>query len=155
MSWKPIERVDWIVIHCAATKPTMDIGVTEIRQWHLKQGWDDVGYHFVVRRNGVVEKGRPLNRPGAHVRGINHCSIGICMVGGLAADGKTAESNFTRAQWNSLRSLVVEMETHFPNAPVIGHRDVPGVAKACPSFDVADWYKETFGNEQESKRQAT
>lgn len=152
MNWKPMLSVDWIVVHCAATPKDRDIGVVEIRDWHLKQGWADIGYHYVIRRNGVIEKGRPENRPGAHVRGINHQSLGICLVGGSGSNPNIAENNFTRHQFNSLRDLVAELESRYPNAPVIGHRDVPGVAKACPSFDVMEWYEETFKRKQSGKR---
>lgn len=154
MRWKPLKSVDWIIVHCAATPATMDVGVEEIRAWHLERGWADVGYHYVIRRNGIIEKGRPETRPGAHVRGINHVSLGICLVGGAAKDTKTAENNFTRKQMNSLRDLIEELESRHPNAPVIGHRDVPNVHKACPSFEVMEWYEETFGNDQSQKRPA-
>ena len=152
MKWKPLQSVNWIIVHCAATNADMDIGVEEIRKWHMNQGWADVGYHYVIRRNGVIEKGRPETRPGAHVRGINHVSLGICLVGGAEKDNKTAYDNFTRKQKNSLRDLVEELELRYPDAPVIGHRDVPDVNKACPSFEVMDWYEETFGRDQSNKR---
>ena len=147
IKWKPIKSVDFLVIHCAASKPSMDIGVTEIRQWHIKKGFIDVGYHYVIRRNGVIEKGRPETRPGAHVRGINEVSIGICIVGGINEKG-VAENNFTPKQWISLQELVVELKMRYPQAGVIGHRDVPGVAKDCPSFDVLAWYEKEFDDDQ-------
>lgn len=152
MKWKPIKSVDWIIVHCAATPASMDIGVEEIRRWHTLKGWFDIGYHYVIRRNGIIEKGRPETRPGAHVRGINHVSLGICMVGGAQKDNTNApEDNFTRKQWASLRDLVEELETRFPNAPIIGHRDTPSSTKACPSFDVMEWYEETFDKNQDHK----
>lgn len=143
INWKPIKSVDFLIIHCSDTTETMDIGVTEIREWHVARGWIDVGYHYVIRRNGVIEKGRPERRPGAHVRGANEISLGICMVG-----GKDGENNFTTCQWASLRDLIVELKYCYPLAGVIGHRDVPGVTKLCPAFDVMAWYEKTFGDDQ-------
>lgn len=134
-----MRRVDFLVVHCAATKADQDIGLKEIRRWHLERGWLDIGYHFVIRRDGTVEYGRPTDRPGAHARGFNHLSLGICLAGGLAADAKTAENNFTPAQFASLRSLLLDLRSQFPNSRILGHRDLPNVAKACPSFDVAEW----------------
>lgn len=151
IKWKPIKSHDFLIIHCAATPPSMDVGVHEIRQWHMAKGWFDIGYHYVIRRNGTIEKGRPENRPGAHVRGANEVSLGICLVGGVSEDNhKIAEDNFTDHQMRSLRDLIVELKSRYPDAGVIGHRDVPGVTKACPSFDVLAWYEETFGDDQRS-----
>lgn len=140
-NYKPLlaSKVKYIVIHCAATKPSMDIGRDEIDRWHRKQGWNEIGYHRVIRRDGRIEHGRPTAVPGAHVRGYNGNSIGICMVGGVAEDGKTPENNFTYEQWATLRVLVRAMKDLFPNAEVVGHRDLDP-KKACPSFDVRDYF---------------
>jgi N-acetylmuramoyl-L-alanine amidase len=146
------KRTDFIVIHCSATPPNMDIGAKEIDRWHRAQGWLKIGYHFVIRRNGEVEIGRDLMEPGAHAQGINEKSIGICLVGGVAmTDGKATkgpwmagapEANFTLAQWETLDQLVADMQSQFPKAKVIGHREVSRAPKACPSFDVQRWLKE-------------
>ena len=140
MNWKPIRSVDYIVIHCAATRPSQDIGAKEIRRWHKERGWFDIGYHYVIRRDGTVERGRPDDRPGAHVRGYNHRSLGIVYVGGVAKDGKTPEDNRTPEQIAVLTALVERLTTEYPEAEVIGHRDLPNVRKACPSFDVREWW---------------
>lgn len=140
MNWKPIREVKYLVVHCAATPEDMDIGVKEVRGWHLKRGWLDVGYHYVIRRDGTVEKGRPTDRPGAHARGFNHLSLGICLIGGVESDGKTAEANYTHAQWESLEDLLRTELLNHPHAEVLGHRDLPNVSKACPSFDVREWW---------------
>lgn len=133
--------IKYIAIHCSATKTTADIGVKEIRKWHVEgNGWADIGYHFVIRRNGQVETGRALERAGAHVTGYNANSIGICMVGGINAAGK-AESNYTDEQWASLRELVIKFKNDYPKAVVQGHRDFPNVKKDCPCFSVKDWLK--------------
>ncbi|AWB77265.1 TPA: N-acetylmuramoyl-L-alanine amidase [Stenotrophomonas maltophilia] len=133
-------RVQFIVVHCAATRPSMDVGVAEIRRWHLQRGFFDIGYHFVIRRDGTVEKGRNLDVPGAHVEGYNGRSVGVCMVGGVSEhDVNVPENNFTPAQFDALRKLLGELRRdHFPHAQIVGHHDL-NKGKACPSFDVKDW----------------
>jgi N-acetylmuramoyl-L-alanine amidase len=128
-----------LVVHCSATKAAQDIGAAEIRQWHLAQNWADIGYHFVIRRSGKVELGRPLAQAGAHVAGHNAHSIGICLVGGLDPAGKP-ENNFTRDQFSALRGLLQQLRKQYPETEILGHRDFPGVAKACPCFDVREWW---------------
>lgn len=140
INWKKIRTIEYIVIHCAATTEDQDIGAEEIRGWHLQRGWLDIGYHKVIRRDGTIEDGRALDVPGAHARGFNHKSWGICLMGGVESDNKTPESNYTHAQWESLEGLVRELLVKAPQAEVLGHRDLPNVSKACPSFDVRDWW---------------
>ena len=140
MGWKPIKSVDYLVVHCAATREHQDIGAHEIRQWHLEKGWFDIGYHYVIRRNGDIETGRPEDQPGAHARGFNHLSLGICLVGGVATDGKTPENNFTAEQFASLAQLLRGLTHKYPQAMVLGHRDFPNVNKGCPSFDAPEWW---------------
>ena len=119
----------------------MDVGVVEIRQWHLARGWLDVGYHYIIRRDGTLESGRPPTRAGAHARGFNQESLGICMVGGVTeADKTTAEDNFTDAQYAELKVLVERLKTDYPQAEVLGHRDLPYANRECPSFCVRSWY---------------
>ncbi len=141
MSWKPIQEVRYIVIHAADTPDDMDIGIEEIRQWHLQRGFFDVGYHFVVRRDGEIETGRPTDRPGAHARGFNHLSLGICMVG-----GRHGEDNYTDDQWDALAGLVMGLKVAHPDAEVLGHRDLPNVNKQCPSFDAPAWWAQVEEN---------
>jgi len=134
---EPRNKTDYIVVHCAATKPSMDIGADTIRDWHVNgNGWRDIGYHLVIRRDGSVEKGRDINDSGAHAAGYNSKSIGLCLVGGMAEDN-SAENNFTAQQWTSLLATVKELEVDFPNAKVIGHNEIS--EKECPSFDVQKW----------------
>jgi N-acetylmuramoyl-L-alanine amidase len=133
---------NWIAIHCSATRPSQDIGAADIRRWHKAQGWRDIGYHFVIRRNGKIEKGRAIDAVGAHVAGFNSSSVGVCMVGGVnQADYRKPENNFTAAQWASMKKLVADLSARYPKARVRGHRDFPRVAKACPSFDAIAWAK--------------
>lgn len=132
-------RTDYIVIHCSATRAIQNIGVKEITEWHKSRGFKTVGYHFVIRRDGKVEEGRPVDAIGAHVAGHNSNSVGICLVGGLNNDTYKPEANYTVAQWASLRTLVAWLIKKYPNARVLGHRDFPGVAKACPCTNAKDW----------------
>jgi len=137
----PRKTTDFIIIHCAATKPSMDIGVAEIRRWHKARGFTDVGYHYIVRRNGNIEEGRRLDAVGAHARGYNDRSIGICCVGGVDESGKPADTR-TEEQKHTLKNLIEELRDLYPHAQIVGHRDLPNVRKACPSFDVATWLQE-------------
>lgn len=134
-------KTKYIVVHHAATRRRQDVGVKEIRQWHKAQGWSDIGYHYVIRRDGTLETGRPLDQAGAHVQGYNHNSIGICLVGGLADDGKTAEANYTEAQYATLEKTLRGATAAFPSAEVVGHRDLSKAKPSCPAFDVKTWWR--------------
>ena len=133
-----MREIRQIIIHCAATPPAMDVGADEIRGWHVDgNGWSDIGYHYVIRRSGDVEPGRPLERAGAHARGQNSDSIGVCLVGGVDESG-AADANFTARQWRSLEALVSQLRRDFPGAAITGHREHDS-GKACPSFDAVAW----------------
>lgn len=135
------EDVDYIVIHCAATPATMDIGAEEINRWHRQRGFWKIGYHYVIRRDGSLEAGRDLTEIGAHVKGFNSRSIGVCLVGGIDEDGMP-ENNFTGDQFGALKCLLLYLRGHFPDAEIVGHRDLPDVNKDCPSFEVKQWLEE-------------
>lgn len=137
--------VKFIVVHCSASPPSVYVDRTVIDRWHRTKGWLKIGYHYVIKRNGDVESGRALNEIGAHVAGYNSKSIGICMVGGVKdSDGTTPEDNFTDDQYHALAILLIQLkQDHFPTAEILGHRDLPNVKKACPSFDVRKWFAET------------
>jgi len=114
----------------------MDVDVDWLRRLHLKRGWSDVGYHFIVRRDGSIEQGRPLHKQGAHVRGHNVNTIGICYVGGVGED-RAPEDNITKRQMRSVTKLVESLKLCFPDIQKFcGHNDFEGVKKACPSFSV-------------------
>lgn len=134
------KQTDFIVIHCSATKPSMNIDAKTIDRWHREKGYLKIGYHFVIKRDGVIEIGRQVDEVGAHAKGVNDRSVGICMIGGLNEEGKPA-AEYTDAQWQSLRKLVGAMALKYSTAQIIGHRDVPGTNKACPSFDVQEWVR--------------
>jgi N-acetylmuramoyl-L-alanine amidase len=135
-------KTDWIVLHCSATRGVQaNIGVDDIRRWHKAQGWKDVGYHFIIKRDGTLQTGRAQSAIGSHVQGHNANSVGICLVGGL--DDKTWKptDNFTAAQWKTLTTLVARLTKIYPAAKVLGHRDFPNVQKACPCFNARVWAK--------------
>lgn len=151
-----MREITKLIIHCSATPPDMDIGVAEIRRWHTDpppkgNGWNDIGYHFVIRRDGLFEPGRPVEIQGAHcaAQNGNKASIGICLVGGVRRGqhpktGKAAllvENNFTQAQWLTLEQQIELLQKRFPKIDtILGHRDLdPG--KECPSFSVRDWLR--------------
>lgn len=134
-------KTNWIVIHCSATRGSQNFTAADIRRWHIDKGWKDIGYHYVIRRDGMVEPGRAENAIGSHVQGHNADSIGICMVGGIDDTTWKPADNFTPAQWRSLRTLVERLVKTYPSAKVLGHRDFPGVKKACPSFAAKVWAK--------------
>ena len=140
---KPLK---YIAIHCAATKTSMDTTVEDITRWHKARGFTSIGYHFYIKFDGSIYKGRDLDgdglvleETGAHVAGLNSVSLGICLEGGF--DGV---DNFTDKQWTRLEILLKELVYYYPDAIIKGHRDFDGVAKSCPSFEVKDKLKE-FG----------
>lgn len=140
-----------VIIHCSATGGNMDIGAREIKKWHTDpkpagRGWADIGYHYVIRLNGQVELGRDrdkdglvMDEVGAHAFGWNKHSIGICLVGGIGSDGKSA-ATFTRDQQVALSALLIALRQTFPGIRIMGHRDT-GANKDCPCFDVDHWLR--------------
>ena len=146
MNYKPLTNVRYLVVHCAATPPSMDIGAKEIDLWHRQRGFFEIGYHAVIRRDGKIEKGRELDKPGAHVAGLNSVSLGVCLVGGVKSLPEAEpENNFTPAQFESLRGVLRAWKAMWPNAEIVGHRDLAvdpkthARLKECPSFDVKEW----------------
>lgn len=148
-----MRHIDLIVVHCSATRSSADIGAREINQWHKDRGWSGIGYHYVIRRAGVIESGRAEAKIGAHAYGHNRHSIGICLIGGLNDEGDEVEGferAFTRAQRSSLITLVTNLRQTYPGADVQGHRDLsPDVdgdgiierhewLKSCPCFNAGE-----------------
>lgn len=135
-----MRKINKIIIHCSATRPDMDIGVAEIRDWHVNgNGWDDVGYHYIIRRDGTLESGRSEDVTGAHTYGHNHHSIGVCLVGGSPSVAGGVECNFTLKQWRQLEKIVYGLKQKYPNAEVLGHNNFTSL-KTCPTFDVKEWW---------------
>ena len=133
-----MRKITLIVIHCSAVKPDQQSSAADIDSWHKRQGWKCIGYHFVVRRDGSVERGRPVEMVGAHVAHHNLHSIGVCYEGGYDAAGKAADTR-TPEQVKSLRELVEQLHERFPNALIVGHHDLDPT-KPCPCFDAAREY---------------
>lgn len=138
-----MRQITHIVMHCTATPATMDIGATEIDRWHRQRGWNGIGYHFVIRRNGQLETGRVISRAGAHAAGFNAHSIGVVLAGGVASNGQTPVDNFTDAQFLAARDLVLDLMANHqvPISNVLGHKEVirditRGSPKACPVFSM-------------------
>ena len=135
------ELTDTIVIHCSATPPTMDIGVEKIKEWHVKDnGWDDVGYHHIITRNGTLEPARPEDMEGAHAPKVNFRSVAICMIGGSDANGGWS-NNFTNEQWVTLKPLLLNLIEKYEIKKIIGHYQVDD-KKKCPSFNVPEYLEE-------------
>jgi N-acetylmuramoyl-L-alanine amidase len=131
-----MRTINKIIIHCSATAEGRPFTVNDIDRWHRQRGFRCIGYHFVIYLDGSVHQGRPIAEIGAHCLGQNANSIGICYIGGCAADGKTPKDTRTQAQKSALIQLITELRQQFPNATIHGHRDFAN--KACPSFDVSE-----------------
>lgn len=138
--------VSEIIVHCTATRPEWWAGkslgqkVAEIRRWHVSErGWKDIGYHFLIDRDGKVMPGRPLEREGAHVMGHNSGTIGIALFGGHgSASTDRFADHFTPEQDSALRAVIAGLQQRFPAIRTVsGHNDY--AAKACPGFAVASW----------------
>ena len=127
-----------LIVHCSATPEGKDYNVDTIRQWHLQRGFSDIGYHYVIYRDGSIHIGRDESIIGAHCTGHNTNSIGVCYIGGCASDGKTPKDTRTTEQKQSLVKLLKELKTKYPQASIHGHRDFS--SKACPSFDATKEY---------------
>ncbi len=133
------ELTEKIIIHCSYTRPDMDWGGEEIRKIHVEEnGWDDIGYHYIVKRNGVIDRGRPHDAVGAHCRGQNQTSIGLCLIGGMAPDGAPV-FNFTRNQLHALDIKLMELRKDYPSATIHGHNEFSN--KDCPCFDVQSYIR--------------
>lgn len=130
-----MRKIDQIIIHCSATPEGRNVTVADIDRWHRARGFRGIGYHYVVYLDGTIAAGRDEQLAGAHCRGHNQRSIGVCYVGGCDA-GMRPKDTRTPAQRAALRRLVSELQQRYPGATVHGHREF--AAKACPSFDIAD-----------------
>lgn len=139
-------NIDTIIIHCTATGPGREVSVTELNRWHQAQRFEPyvtpegrkifAGYHYLIHIDGTVKVIRPEEHRGQHCpqQNMNNRGIGICYVGGVDNNNKPCDTR-TEPQKLALIRLLKELRTHYPSAAIIGHRDVQGVAKACPSFD--------------------
>lgn len=142
-----MRKLNEIIVHCTATKPdwlankTTEQKVAEVRKWHMKDnGWKDIGYHYLIDRDGTVVAGRPLEQVGAHTQGHNTGTIGISLFGGHgSAATDSFSAHFTEAQNKALRKLLWELMTKYGITKVSGHNQY--AAKACPGFNVPNWFE--------------
>lgn len=134
-----MRTINEIIVHCTATPRGRDIGAAQIDVWHKANGWNGIGYHYVVRLDGSIETGREEALAGAHCVGHNAHSIGVVYVGGLEADGKTPADTRTPAQKEAMVQLLRRLKGRYPGAVIRGHRDF--AAKACPCFDATAEYR--------------
>ena len=135
-----MRNIDKLIIHCSATRECDDsVNASVIDRWHKARGWKGCGYHFIVLIDGTIETGRMIDKVGAHVKGMNKSSIGICYIGGLEKDAKTPKDTRTPAQKESLLLLIKTLKKIYPEATLHGHNEFSN--KACPSFDVQSQYK--------------
>lgn len=135
-----MRKINSIILHCSATPEGKDYSVETIRKWHKARKFTDIGYHYVIYRDGTIHLGRPLAQVGAHTTGQNANSVGICYIGGVAADGKTAKDTRTPAQKEAMYTLCKILMDTLGIKEIHGHYEY--AAKACPSFDVKAWRKE-------------
>ena len=132
--------ISFFIIHCSAVRPDQRSSAADIDCWHRARGFNSIGYHFVVRRDGSIEMGRPMEKVGAHCLNRNAHSIGICYEGGLDANGKPADTR-TPQQREALRKLLQQLHKQFPKAVIAGH-NMFNPMKACPCFDAMREYAE-------------
>ena len=140
-----MREINGIIVHCTATHPewmsraTSQEKVDEIRRWHMAKGWSDIGYHYLIDRDGTVVAGRPVNKQGAHVRGHNRGTIGVSLLGGHgAAATDRFEEHFTTQQFAALTALIWDLQEQYGrNIPVTGHNEYAN--KGCPGFQVSKY----------------
>jgi len=129
------ENIKLLIVHCSDTENGKDLGAEDIHKMHLEFGWDGIGYHKIIDRSGKIKNGRPEYWVGAHVKGKNNESLGVCLIG---------RDKFTGKQYNSLVKLLKKWKVTYPNAKIVGHRDAVVTSKTCPNFDVISWCKSKY-----------
>ena len=134
-----MRKIDLIVLHCTASRPNQHISMELLDQMHKAKGWKCCGYHYYITRDGQLHFGRPEEMVGAHARHYNAHSIGVCYEGGLDEKGR-ADDTRTPAQKLTLYTLLVSLKQDYPDAEIVGHRDLPNVHKDCPCFDARTAY---------------
>ena len=137
----PMKEVLYIVLHCTSTRPSQRMTVEDIDRLHKARGWQQIGYHWYVDREGNIHEGRKEQYAGAHVRHYNQHAIGVCYEGGIDEKGRYADTR-TSAQKASLWFLLKDLKESYPKAKIVGHRDFPNVRKECPCFNAQQEYAE-------------
>ena len=125
-------KINLLIVHCSDTPDDKDLRALDIHEMHLRFGWDGIGYHKVICRNGNIENGRPEFWIGAHTFSKNERSLGVCLIG---------RNNFSDLQFLSLKNLLIEWKIKYPNSIILGHRDSINTNKTCPNFNVNEWCK--------------
>lgn len=134
-----MREIDTIIVHFTFTFADMDIDVPTVRKWHVvENGWDDIGYNDLIKRDGTIEPGRPHDISGAHARGHNKKSLGVALVGGRGVNCKS-EFNFTAAQMASLEQYCLDNVFKYGIKHIKGHNEIS--PKGCPGFNVKEWAK--------------
>ena len=134
-----MRKINKIIVHCTATPEGRDVSIEEVRRWHVdERGWRDVGYHFLVRLDGTIEEGRPIEQTGAHTRSHNWDSIGLAYAGGMSKDMSEPKDTRTAEQKDALVDLLCQLHDTY-GGTIYGHRDFS--SKACPSFDAKKEYE--------------
>lgn len=136
-----MRNINLIVLHCSATRINQNFPIEALEACHKARGFRTIGYHFYITKDGTLFPGRPEWQVGAHAKGYNANSIGICYEGGLDEHGKPADTR-TFAQKITMEELLRSLLSDYPDARIVGHRDLPGVHKDCPCFDTRKWVEE-------------
>jgi len=136
-----MRKIDKIIIHCSATPEFKEFDVDDITNWHLAKGWSDCGYHLIIKLDGTIESGRPMNLKGAHTYGENKGSIGICYIGGMDRTMDKWIDTRTPEQKESLIEVLTSLKTEHPDAIIYGHNDFTN-KKVCPCFNAKEEYKD-------------
>ena len=139
-----MRSITLLIVHCSVVRPYQTSSAKQIDEWHKSREthgihWKGNGYHYVIRRDGTIEYGRPLTEPGAHCVGHNRYSIGICYEGGLDNNGVETDTR-TPEQKATLRALLEKLHAQFPKALIVGHRDLAKDGRGCPCYDAVSEY---------------
>ena len=125
-------NIKFLVVHCSDTNDEHNLTSIDIHKMHIGFGWDGIGYHKVITRDGLIENGRPEYWTGAHVYGKNEESLGVCLIG---------KKNFTDVQYDSLYQVLIEWKSKYRKAKILGHCESTSTKKTCPNFNVQVWCK--------------
>lgn len=129
------KNINLLVVHCSDTPNNISLTAADIHKMHLEFGWNGIGYHKIINRSGKIENGRPEYWVGAHVKGKNHISLGVCLIG---------RDSFTKGQFISLEKVLKNWKVLYPKAKIVGHKDTGNTQKTCPNFDVITWAQKKF-----------
>lgn len=144
-----MRKINKIIVHCSATPEFINFDVNDIRDWHVNgNGWSDVGYHYVIKLDGEIEPGRLEKTIGAHVKGVNRNSIGVCYIGGMDKGMDNWIDTRNKPQKESLIKLLSELKCKYPDSIIYGHKDFTK-KKLCPSFDAKKEYENISNGNRE------